>query len=47
MDIRVGLFIASMNSDFPSIMIRASASCILLEKELDVIGSSMDTWKSR
>jgi len=27
-------------------MTRAGASCILLEKVLDVAGSSMDTWKT-
>ena len=30
----------------PSIMTGAEASCILLEKVLDVAGSSMDTWKT-
>ena len=29
-----------------SIMTRAGASCILSEKVLDVVGSSMDTWKT-
>ena len=30
----------------PSIMTGAGASCILLEKVLDVAGSNMDTWKT-
>ena len=30
----------------PSIMTGAGASCILLEKVLDVVGLSMDTWKT-
>ena len=30
----------------PSIITRAGASCILSEKVLDVVGSSMDTWKT-
>ncbi len=29
-----------------SIITRAGVSCILLEKELDMVGSSMDTWKT-
>jgi len=29
-----------------SIITGAGISCILLEKELDVVGSSMDTWKT-
>ena len=29
-----------------SIITGAGASCILLEKELDMVGSSMDTWKT-
>jgi len=29
-----------------SIITGAGVSCILLEKELDVVGSSMDTWKT-
>ena len=33
-------------SGSPSIMTRVGASCILLEKVLDVVGSSMDTWKT-
>jgi len=33
-------------SDFPSIITRVEASCIFLEKALDVTGSSMDTWKT-
>ena len=34
-------------SGSPSIMTGAGASCILSEKVLDVVGSSMDTWKTR
>ena len=33
-------------SGSPSIMTGVGASCILLEKVLDVVGSSMDTWKT-
>jgi len=33
-------------SGFPSIMTKVGAGCILLEKVLDVAGSSMDTWKT-
>jgi len=33
-------------SGSPSIMTRAGASCILSEKVLDMVGSSMDTWKT-
>jgi len=33
-------------SDSLSIITRAEASCVLLEKELDVVGSSIDTWKT-
>ena len=33
-------------SGSPSIMTGAGAGCILLEKVLDVAGSSMDTWKT-
>ena len=33
-------------SDSLSIITRAEASCVLLEKELDIVGSSMDTWKT-
>ena len=29
-----------------SIITRAGVSCILLEKELDMVDSSMDTWKT-
>ena len=29
-----------------SIITRAGASCVLLEKELDVVGLSMNTWKT-
>ena len=29
-----------------SIITGAGVSCIFLEKELDVVGSSMDTWKT-
>ena len=32
---------------FLSIMTGVGASCVLLEKELDVVGLSMDTWKTR
>ena len=34
-------------SGSPSIMTGVGASYILLEKVLDVVGSSMDTWKTR
>jgi len=30
----------------PSIITRAGASCILLEKKLGMVGSSIDTWKT-
>ena len=30
----------------PSIITRTGASCVLLEKELDMAGSSMNTWKT-
>ena len=30
-----------------SIITEVGAGCILLEKVLDVVGSSMDTWKTR
>jgi len=33
-------------SGSPSIMTGAGAGCILSEKVLDVVGSSMDTWKT-
>ena len=33
-------------SGFPSIITRAETSCFLLEKELDIVGSSMDIWKT-
>ena len=33
-------------SGSPSIMTKAGAGCILLEKVLNVAGSSMDTWKT-
>ena len=32
--------------DSPSIMTGAGTGCILLEKMLNVVGSSMDTWKT-
>ena len=34
-------------SGSPSIMTRAEASYILLEKVLDMVGLSMDIWKTR
>jgi len=46
MDIKVGLFIASMDLGSPSIITGAGTSCILLEKELDVAGLSIDIWKT-
>ena len=33
-------------SGSPSIMTGAGASCILSEKVLDVVGLSIDTWKT-
>jgi len=31
---------------FPSIITGVGASCVLLEKELDMVGLSMNTWKT-
>ena len=33
-------------SGSPSIITGVGASCVLLERELDMVGSNMDTWKT-